>query len=331
MSHLEARIRQIESDLASQRTMVHSILSSPGNMSDSMNVDNETIASTANELNSKMMKTEMEVQDSRSILAQLRLRGEQRILRGKRAAAAAAASSKAKTVPKEEKTKQKQPNTKFPANRTKQNTKAKKSNAVNADNDALGDKEGHSSFFYQNMMLDNNTTLDGFHTSPPGHGMDWTLFDQDHKERSQPLEHRNDLIVNSSDPVYDSNYLGAMANTNLFFPTGSAAAMTSEMMAKSSQNMTSMVMDTSPASTRSSSLTSNLGFPVILQPSNSTNSTTSNMTTSNTSCSSFNSCDNIFNFSMEGVMLQSNPNEAGQGQYFKCYFTMSRVLTFFFI
>jgi hypothetical protein len=135
--------------------------------------------------------------------------------------------------------------------------------------------------------------------------MDWTLFDQhDPKEqRHASLDHhRHDMLLNASDAVYD-NCMG-MANTNLLFST----TMGNDMMTKG----TSVIMDPTPASTRSSSLATNLEFPVILQPSHSTNSTTSNITASSASCSSFNSCDNIFNFNMEDVMLQTNTNETGQ-------------------
>ncbi|KAL0581760.1 hypothetical protein ABG067_008418, partial [Albugo candida] len=46
-----------------------------------------------------MLKTEKDLQESRSIVAQLRLRGEQRAARGRRAAAAAAAASVASSTP----------------------------------------------------------------------------------------------------------------------------------------------------------------------------------------------------------------------------------------
>ncbi|KAG0169642.1 hypothetical protein DFQ28_009017 [Apophysomyces sp. BC1034] len=74
ISQLEGRIRRIESDLESQRALMQSMYSSNASSS----------SSQASELTSQMVKTEQEVQESRSILAQLRLRGEQRIARGKR-------------------------------------------------------------------------------------------------------------------------------------------------------------------------------------------------------------------------------------------------------
>ncbi|KAI7865608.1 hypothetical protein BDF14DRAFT_1823573 [Spinellus fusiger] len=107
LSHLEARIRRIETDLESQRAIIHSVFSK--NDSDcgmgrrfkevlSLDKSNQIGLSPqsslmAGELTSQMLKTEQEVQESRSILAQLRLRGEQKIARNKRAAAAAAVST----------------------------------------------------------------------------------------------------------------------------------------------------------------------------------------------------------------------------------------------
>ncbi|OAD80577.1 Zn(2)-C6 fungal-specific transcription factor [Phycomyces blakesleeanus NRRL 1555(-)] len=108
LSHLEARIRRIETDLESQRAIMHSVFS-PKNDAEcsmgrrfkealSLDSTNQMNLSqqhnlVAGELNAQMLKTEQEVQESRSILAQLRLRGEQKIARGKRAAAAAVSTT----------------------------------------------------------------------------------------------------------------------------------------------------------------------------------------------------------------------------------------------
>lgn len=68
MSQLEARIRKIETDLESQRALV------------------KTVCTNDDVLHSRILNTEKELNESRSIVAQLRLRGEQRVARGKRAA-----------------------------------------------------------------------------------------------------------------------------------------------------------------------------------------------------------------------------------------------------
>ncbi|KAI8641050.1 hypothetical protein BD408DRAFT_403667 [Parasitella parasitica] len=88
LSQLEARIRRIETDLESQRTLVRTVCAS-----DSSLVDAATQKNNNNALTSRMLKTEKDLQESRSIVAQLRLRGEQRAARGRRAAAAAAAAA----------------------------------------------------------------------------------------------------------------------------------------------------------------------------------------------------------------------------------------------
>lgn len=95
LSQLEARIRRIETDLESQRALVRSVCSNDigaanTSMDGSPTAGNRT--STNNALTSRILKTEKDLQESRSIVAQLRLRGEQRAARGRRAAAAAAAS-----------------------------------------------------------------------------------------------------------------------------------------------------------------------------------------------------------------------------------------------
>ncbi|KAG1473821.1 hypothetical protein G6F56_000727 [Rhizopus delemar] len=88
LSQLESKIRKIETDLESQRSLVHTLCGEGG----------EIDKTGANTLNSRIIKTEKDLQESRSIVAQLRLRGEQRAARGRRAAAAAAAAAAASSV-----------------------------------------------------------------------------------------------------------------------------------------------------------------------------------------------------------------------------------------
>lgn len=81
LSQLEHHIRQIESDMANYRSMLISTFAS----SDSgPNSESSTTHPQEDILRSHLTKTEQEVQESRTILAQLRLRGEQRIARTKR-------------------------------------------------------------------------------------------------------------------------------------------------------------------------------------------------------------------------------------------------------
>ncbi|KAI8355659.1 hypothetical protein BD560DRAFT_335785 [Blakeslea trispora] len=81
LSQLEARIRQIETDIESLRAFAHGSVN-----------DTETLAC-------QIIKTENDLQESRSIIAQLRLKGEQRVARGRRAAAAAAAAATVNSAP----------------------------------------------------------------------------------------------------------------------------------------------------------------------------------------------------------------------------------------
>lgn len=94
LSQLEARIRRIETDLESQRALVRTVCASDSSSLQHGTSVNSSAArsSTNNSLTTRMLKTEKDLQESRSIVAQLRLRGEQRAARGRRAAAAAAAS-----------------------------------------------------------------------------------------------------------------------------------------------------------------------------------------------------------------------------------------------
>lgn len=89
---MEARIRRIETNLESQRALVRTVCATPSDSSPSL------IESNNHALTSRMAKTEKDLQESRSIVAQLRLRGEQRAARGRRAAAAAAQAQQAAAV-----------------------------------------------------------------------------------------------------------------------------------------------------------------------------------------------------------------------------------------
>ncbi|KAI7905344.1 uncharacterized protein BX663DRAFT_585843 [Cokeromyces recurvatus] len=79
LSQLEARIRKIETDLESQRALVRTVVCANNN--------NDVLTHC-------MLKTEKDLQESRSIVAQLRLVGEQRVARGRRAARAELSSDK---------------------------------------------------------------------------------------------------------------------------------------------------------------------------------------------------------------------------------------------
>ncbi|KAI9340381.1 hypothetical protein BD770DRAFT_422299 [Pilaira anomala] len=96
LSQLEARIRRIETDLESQRVLVRTVCATDNSLRDTSAASansSGTRSNTNNTLTSRMLKTEKDLQESRSIVAQLRLRGEQRAARGRRAAAAAAAAA----------------------------------------------------------------------------------------------------------------------------------------------------------------------------------------------------------------------------------------------
>ncbi|CAO3599288.1 unnamed protein product [Absidia cylindrospora] len=101
LSQLEHQIRQIEADMNEYRSMLLSSLMTTsmdptlGNTTTSTSTAATTTTTTApngtgqhhpqeDMLRSHLSKTEQEVQESRTILAQLRLRGEQRIARTKR-------------------------------------------------------------------------------------------------------------------------------------------------------------------------------------------------------------------------------------------------------
>ncbi|KAI8084396.1 uncharacterized protein B0P05DRAFT_535421 [Gilbertella persicaria] len=226
--------------------------------------ENESVSLATSELKAKMLKTEIEVQDSRSILAQLRLKGEQRISRGKRAAAAAAAAASASASANTS------TNTTIT---TTANTREDKSTVHEPKLSSTETKHPRQPLYFQDMMLDNNTDFMSYEST--GQTIDWTMFD------NKPS------LLNTMQPMSSDLY----ADHHMSFTD--------------SKDMTSMVMNSilSPTSTRSSSLISNIGFPIVLQPSNSTHSTTSNMTT--TSCSSLNSCENILQFNMEDMMFHN--------------------------
>ncbi|KAI8885138.1 hypothetical protein K501DRAFT_293628 [Backusella circina FSU 941] len=91
LSQLEALIRRIETDLESQRQLLRTVCASNADVTDHTSAEK-----SSSTLTTRMLKTEKDLQESRSIVAQLRLRGEQRAARGRRAAAAAAANASEK-------------------------------------------------------------------------------------------------------------------------------------------------------------------------------------------------------------------------------------------
>ncbi|KAI9300303.1 hypothetical protein BJ944DRAFT_244326 [Cunninghamella echinulata] len=87
LSQLEHYIRQIEAEMNDYRTMLTMTLSkneSSTTTTTSSATDIQFSQSQQDYLKKQLYKTEQEVQESRTILAQLRLRGEQRIARMKR-------------------------------------------------------------------------------------------------------------------------------------------------------------------------------------------------------------------------------------------------------
>ncbi|CAO3630413.1 unnamed protein product [Cunninghamella blakesleeana] len=84
LSQLEHYIRQIESEMNEYRNML--VMSISNNNNNENSNENEKTSSFPQQdyLKKQLQKTEQEVQESRAILAQLRLRGEQRIARLKR-------------------------------------------------------------------------------------------------------------------------------------------------------------------------------------------------------------------------------------------------------
>ncbi|KAK4509897.1 uncharacterized protein ATC70_007201 [Mucor velutinosus] len=98
LSQLEARIRRIEDDLESQRALVRTVCANDPLIGGGGGGGDLTAKHNNATLTSRMLKTEKDLQESRSIVAQLRLRGEQRAARGRRAAAAAAAASVASST-----------------------------------------------------------------------------------------------------------------------------------------------------------------------------------------------------------------------------------------
>ncbi|KAI7902268.1 uncharacterized protein BX663DRAFT_561823 [Cokeromyces recurvatus] len=84
ISNLEDRIRRIESNMESQYNMIQSILHT-NNQDTEKEISTKTKTTLLlQEIDSKMSHTEPEIQDSKSILVQLRLHEEQRILKNKR-------------------------------------------------------------------------------------------------------------------------------------------------------------------------------------------------------------------------------------------------------
>jgi hypothetical protein len=297
LSQLEARIRRIEIDLEKQRSMVHSIFSNPVS-------DNPT--SKASDLANTMKKTEDEVQESKSIIAQLRLRGEQRISRTKRAAAAQSSSEQKASQENKDATKAKKDNS---ASGVK---KQQEANMVKSESTPTSTPDRYNpSFYYQNMMLDNHSDISPYDTIVPGHGMDWTLFDPE--SISQHEFHPNDT---SMAPMISPSAF--MPNVG---PTASLSApplMSRRMMEKDMMMTDHTASMISPPPTRSSSLVSNYGP----KPSSSTTSTNTNATAlSSTSSVTMNICDSMFNFPIDTMLLQGeSQGNLNNTHPFLCHF-----------
>ncbi|KAI8886680.1 hypothetical protein K501DRAFT_309283 [Backusella circina FSU 941] len=262
LSQLEARIRRIEIDLEKQRNMVHSIFSNPVS-------DNPT--SKASDLANTMKKTENEVQESKSIIAQLRLRGEQRISRTKRAAA-----SEQKTQEKET------PKTKKKQQQQQEMVKSESTPTTERYN---------PSFYYQNMMLDNHSDISSYDAM--GHGMDWTLFDPENISQHE---------------FHDTSMISPNAFMPNVGPTASLSApplMSRRMMEKDMMDHHQTASMISPPPTRSSSLVSNYGP----KPSSSTTSTNTTTALSSTSSVTMNICDSMFNFPIDTMLLQGESQD----------------------
>ncbi|KAI8338326.1 hypothetical protein EDC96DRAFT_339643 [Choanephora cucurbitarum] len=320
LSQLEARIRQIEADLESQQTMIESIINSS-----SIPNNQESILSTTSEAKSKLLKIGIEVQESRSILAQMRLKGEQRISKSRRDAAAAAAASititannthpnKRPSNQEEEKSKftighntgRQQSNTKFNCNISYNESKSFQTSYIQANSTDTKGARTNSSLYFQGMMLGNSAEfLRPYDTTPSNPTMNWSMFDQDESKSSG--HHESIALVNTSP------HTALVTNSNMQPISPDLYGHSALSFVDSSKDMTSMVINSiisTPSSTRSSSLASSIGFPVAVQPSNSTNSTSSNMTgaSSATSYSPLDSSDNILTFNMEDVLFGSSHN-----------------------
>lgn len=341
LSHLEARIRRIESDLEKQRNVIKSITPSP-NMIETKLDRHKAISTKV--LNSKSIKTDKDAQESRSTLTQQRIPGEQRLPKSKRPSSETiftpepsslgSPTSITKTLSSSILAKHaklrnnrfignsniKQSNVKSTSNQTNNHANANMSTgsissaaiavpdtALYSDSnyevtfsnrDVLRSSSVSSSFDSQGMGLVNSNSLPSapYDHLPTGHGLDWTLFDQEghYKYQNQQMERAcyphqlSETIQQEAIDLFTSDF-------NMF-----------------------QEMSMSPTSTRSSSLVSHSNeYSMTLQPSNSTGSTLSTMTglSSTNSCSSINTCNNsIFNFSIDNVMLHPSNDYAETGQ-----------------
>ncbi|ORX47418.1 hypothetical protein DM01DRAFT_1396254, partial [Hesseltinella vesiculosa] len=85
LSVLEHQIRQIETDMNDYKSRLFSTLSTlPSKPSRETNASDSPLQKEQDRLRSSLHQSEQDVQESRTILAQLRLRGEQQIARSKR-------------------------------------------------------------------------------------------------------------------------------------------------------------------------------------------------------------------------------------------------------
>ncbi|KAI9283304.1 hypothetical protein BY458DRAFT_427868 [Sporodiniella umbellata] len=231
LSQLESKIRKIETDLESQRNLVHTLCGENGKI-------DKTGASA---LTSRIGKTEKDLQESRSIVAQLRLRGEQRAARGRRAAAAAAASGHEKNSGKKS-----------------NNNNNTVSNAVRSEEQQQQQQQQPIINYYQNypdLCYPNDTFQEWLARSPSNGFVDpmiiaaaessmvplLSMYLEDPSNRSRALSHMNTSreqnmvipnlqpscsststsstssfgILNETNPLYDESYIQFMNNNEM--------------------------------------------------------------------------------------------------------------------
>ncbi|KAI9470819.1 MAG: hypothetical protein EXX96DRAFT_585840 [Benjaminiella poitrasii] len=291
LSHLEDRIRRIESDMENQRVMIQSIIhQDPSLVSNDPASHSQNTSSLLHKLASKMLHTESEVQDSRSILAQLRLRGEQRILRNKRKAA---------------KSHHERSNTKLNTNKIK-----KQENYCNTDPAKIEPHTVSSTdpTYFQDMMIDQAD-------------MDWMLFAQQQQQQQQQQQSLNGMQdwSNHQDPAAYYTLLPVTSHQqqstdNALIPQETVPFSTTDMVVNAANHpfVSSQVAPTS--------------FHSISTPS--TNDSNTSRISSTTTCSSSSlttttttdSCDNPLLFA-----IMKNTNNHG-GNLTTTVQTTSRVL-----
>ncbi|KAI8340394.1 hypothetical protein BD560DRAFT_439896 [Blakeslea trispora] len=331
LSQLEARIRQIEIDLENQQIIIDSILTSSR-----LSNDQESVLVTANEAKLNLLKTGTEVQDSRSILAQMRLKGEQRISKSRRDAAAAAAAitsttvtnaihtnktpssqsiegeNENKAISDNHSNRRQQSNTKFSCNISYNESKPFQVSYVQTNGTETKDLQTQSSLYFQGMMLGSSAEfLRPYDIAPSDQNINWSVLGQDESKSSG--HHESIALVNTPP------HTAIVTNSNMHSISSDLYGHSPLSFMDSSKDITSMVMNpiiSTPSSTRSSSLASSIGFPVVVQPSNSTNSMSSNMTgaSSAVSYSPLDSSDSMLTFNMEDVLFGSS-NHAHQGKW----------------